>query len=367
MKDRIPTKILSNGALRYGVYDEAETLLRYEYIKPEDEPTQEGNPLCKATLLDDSACIAMGLPTSSVPNDALTFLGIGENRAFVEATVYETGTTTPISNVLIDGIKTRSGADVYTDSGGVARGFSTTTTTAIGVNTEYVDLAVPAARSFSTPLGKKTVITLYATRKTNTGNLETVVTSSGYYRFTNKVLVDVHVCGGGMDGGYGYSSGNTYGGNGGDGGRQAYQTNIVPDPETRYQAIVGARGGGTSNFMGVNSSSGIANPGGVGWRAATSGTGEVASTPGNPNTVKKYGTGDTNFAGGSGGGGDRYYATRSGGSPYGGKGGAASNNTLATDATGYGGGGGGGSPSSSSTTPGEGYQGAIWFRWRYAV
>ena len=42
MKDRISTKILENGAVRYGIYDEAGALLRYEYIKLEDEPEVEG-------------------------------------------------------------------------------------------------------------------------------------------------------------------------------------------------------------------------------------------------------------------------------------------------------------------------------------
>lgn len=59
MKDHIPTKILANGALRYGVYDDAGTLLRHEYIKPEDEPTEEGDPLCKATLLPDDVVSAV--------------------------------------------------------------------------------------------------------------------------------------------------------------------------------------------------------------------------------------------------------------------------------------------------------------------
>lgn len=33
MRDRTPTKVLANRAIRYGFYDAAGTLLRYEYIK----------------------------------------------------------------------------------------------------------------------------------------------------------------------------------------------------------------------------------------------------------------------------------------------------------------------------------------------
>ena len=48
IKDRIPTNVLSNGAIRYGVYDEAGGLLRYEYIKREDEPLEEGTNINRA-------------------------------------------------------------------------------------------------------------------------------------------------------------------------------------------------------------------------------------------------------------------------------------------------------------------------------
>ena len=53
MRDRIPTKLLDNGAVRYGVYDENGALLRYEYIKPEDEPTDNGTALNKANIMPD--------------------------------------------------------------------------------------------------------------------------------------------------------------------------------------------------------------------------------------------------------------------------------------------------------------------------
>ena len=47
VKDRIPTEVLNNGAVRYGVYDENRNLLRYEYMKREDEPIEEGTPVNK--------------------------------------------------------------------------------------------------------------------------------------------------------------------------------------------------------------------------------------------------------------------------------------------------------------------------------
>lgn len=61
MRDRLSTKILSNGATRYGVYDETGNLLRYEYIKLEDEPTVEGDLFSKANMLPDSIPALLGL------------------------------------------------------------------------------------------------------------------------------------------------------------------------------------------------------------------------------------------------------------------------------------------------------------------
>lgn len=76
MTDRVPTKVLGNGAVRYGVYDEDGNLLRYEYIKAEDDPSEIGTPLRKETLLKDATAQAIGL-TQEDPtvDDALDKLG----------------------------------------------------------------------------------------------------------------------------------------------------------------------------------------------------------------------------------------------------------------------------------------------------
>lgn len=84
MKDRQPTQILDNGAIRYGIYDEAGQLLRYEYMKREDAPTVEGTPLNKANLLSDAtaAKIWRGAtkPDDPTVNDALNKLTEGTAR-----------------------------------------------------------------------------------------------------------------------------------------------------------------------------------------------------------------------------------------------------------------------------------------------
>ena len=79
MKDRRPTMVLENGAIRYGIYDELGALLRYEYIRPEDAPTQIGTPLTKMTLLSDETAEAIGLEQEDpTVNDALAGLASGK-------------------------------------------------------------------------------------------------------------------------------------------------------------------------------------------------------------------------------------------------------------------------------------------------
>jgi hypothetical protein len=50
IKDRVPVNVLSNDAIRYGIYDDKGNLIRHEYIKREDEPTEIGTPVNKALL-----------------------------------------------------------------------------------------------------------------------------------------------------------------------------------------------------------------------------------------------------------------------------------------------------------------------------
>ena len=75
MRDRVSTKILDNGATRYGVYDETGALLRYEYIKLEDEPSTEGDFFNKANMLPDSIPKLLGLKMENPQvKDALNVL-----------------------------------------------------------------------------------------------------------------------------------------------------------------------------------------------------------------------------------------------------------------------------------------------------
>lgn len=84
MKDRQPTQVLANGAIRYGIYGADGTLDRYEYMKREDEPTVEGTPLNKANLLSDVTENKIWnnkeKPADPTVNDALYELSKGTAR-----------------------------------------------------------------------------------------------------------------------------------------------------------------------------------------------------------------------------------------------------------------------------------------------
>lgn len=68
MKDRQPTQVLANGAIRYGIYNAGGTLDHYEYLRREDAPTVEGTPLSKANLLSDATASKLW-PGSNKPED----------------------------------------------------------------------------------------------------------------------------------------------------------------------------------------------------------------------------------------------------------------------------------------------------------
>ena len=92
MRDRVSTKILENGATRYGVYDETGKLLRYEYIKLEDEPDEEGDIFSKANMLPDSIPALLGLKMANPQvKDALNVLAnVGNVHVWSEAILKDT-------------------------------------------------------------------------------------------------------------------------------------------------------------------------------------------------------------------------------------------------------------------------------------
>lgn len=78
MRDRIGTNDLANGAVRYGVYNASGNRLRYEWIRPEDEPLENGTPLNRETFLsveaESTVWPTSGKPANPTVNDAMNKL-----------------------------------------------------------------------------------------------------------------------------------------------------------------------------------------------------------------------------------------------------------------------------------------------------
>ena len=74
MRDRIGTNDLANGAVRYGAYDADGSLLRYVWLRPEDEPLEAGTPLTAGNLLTEQSAAkiwrAGDAPANPMVNEA---------------------------------------------------------------------------------------------------------------------------------------------------------------------------------------------------------------------------------------------------------------------------------------------------------
>lgn len=84
IRDRVPVNVLSNNAIRYGVYDEEGKFLRYEYIKREDEAVEEGTPINRALLSN----IQGDLYSSDRYNTVEVVAG--QEEAFVSGNIFPT-------------------------------------------------------------------------------------------------------------------------------------------------------------------------------------------------------------------------------------------------------------------------------------
>lgn len=267
MRDRTPTKALENGALRYGVYAEDGSLLRYEYLALEDEPADPGTDLSKLNLLQDSTEVALFGRAADRTIDE-TFSGIaGQLKLIMSdmATITLTVQTTngkPIPDALVQGILGENGQAVYTDANGVATGY-------IGEGQQVVKVSGYAdVEDYSETLTVVKGTNISKTWKLTTNNFLSVK-SSRSVKFTGNVsTIDYSVTSGGGGGGAGYGY---PGGGGGAGGGTITKTGVEISPNTVYPATVGAGGkggtyldydghpGGQSSFMGDAPAGG--NPG----------------------------------------------------------------------------------------------------------
>lgn len=393
MRDRTPTRALENGALRYGVYAEDGSLLRYEYLALEDDPTDPGTELRKSTLLQDSTEVSLfGSAADRTVDDA--FAGIAgqlklimSNTAIITLTVQDT-TGKPIPEVRVQGILSESGQAVYTNANGVVTGYIGEGAQVIKVS-GYADL-----EDYSETVTVVKGTTINKTIKLTTRNFLKITASKSVAFSGNVKTVDVNAVGGGGGGGYGAG---TYrgsgGGGGGGGGHSVIQTGIAVEINTPYLCIVGAGGeskraekatdGGESSFLNVRASGGGGGQYAYGTPSGGAGSGNGNGGAGNGGSDDAFdgtvGTeqgflsfSESGYVGGGGGGGSGSDSDGNTGSPgtgkgYGGNGGGRSGDATKNEGepgvNGYGGGGGGGgSYLSNYSAGGKGGSGCIAIR-----
>ena len=391
MRDRTPTRALENGALRYGVYAEDGSLLRYEYLALEDEPADPGTELSKATLLQDSTEVSLfGSAADRTVDDAFAGIAgqlklIKSDMAAITLTVQDTNGK-PIPEVLVQGILSESGQAVYTNASGVAAGYIGEGAQVIKVS-GYADVA-----DYSETLTAVKGTTISKTWKLTTLDFLRITASKSIKFSGNVKSVDCSRLGGGGGGGGGLAVADDESdtGAGGGAGDVVEDVGIAVIANTLYPIVVGAGGkggknrsyvsyggsdkppadngsdGGSTTAFGKTAEGGKGGKGGQYTGLITGGAssngkgadgvryGEFASSKGkngedgkktvfaSMTTTEKSGGG-----GASGGGGRNYNGGRAtGGSPGGGKGGYSDNNYIyhgeaGVDGKGGGGGGGG--------------------------
>lgn len=340
-----------------------------------DQPTQEGTPLNKASLLTDGVCEILGLDHNATPNDAFLAICLPSGKYAVSVTVKSPGGR-PIPNVTLSGLLTAAGNPVVTGTDGVGFGFATTSPVTVTADiSSFLDLTGTASVTITPTAGvvNKAVITC-----TRASSAQTTLSSSKNVRFSPDVSeYDFSAIGGGFNGsqGSGEKINNTeaaVGGNGGNAGGVINQAGITYDGSA-ISVIVGGIGG-NSGVNGVLTGAGAA--GGIGARL-------VDSTP-SLNRKASAGGNTTGFlyppteVGGAGGGGmarirssGSYNESASGGTPGGGAG-AEWVNKPGSDGSRPGSGGGGGAATSRTitgggelTSGGAGQPGLVGFMWRY--
>lgn len=269
MKDRVPGKP-GRVELRYDDGTKVQVTMARA-----DEPVEEGTPLCKATLLSDDVCDALGIDrVESTPSDALLAVPRYTDAAIADAITalgYTVLTITallvngsPLPNVKVEGLTGIDASKAYTDKNGKIK---------LYVKEGTFNLSIPSVQCIDATMPNQTVVVTASQQKTvimrmqTTGITSKTFTTSDTIKFSpNVASVDVFCVGGGGGGGFGAGS-KAYGGGGG-GGRTATRVSVAFTALNTYPVVIGTGGsasdsgnyggnaGGTSSCMGISASGG---------------------------------------------------------------------------------------------------------------
>lgn len=394
MQDRTPTPGQEGRVL---ITPEDGSAPFYAKVEMADNPTQAGTPLNKSTLLQDSICEILGIPNTSVPNDAFAklALGIGKYGYIVHVELWD---GTPVPGAIINGLQAPSGETVITNENGDGVAVSTETEITISITSPYID-----AFSIDDFVVESTGILTYVTKILNkiSDSSGILIENSNVYHLSPRVLsFDVTAVGAGGGGGDGHTP--SVSGAGGGGGYVETVLNVTVENDRELTVQIGAGGaitptttpqsqpsqGGATNVtlgenlivsanggMGGESLPGYPGTDAIGGDGNGKGGDGVATTSTPSDQYGESGVGyrfndpSLGLAGGGGGGagsGGNMYPSPAipGGAPYGGTGDSAAG--PSTSGTGPGGGGGGGSAyNGASHDASPGHNGGAYFRFHY--
>ena len=259
----------------------------YAKIEMADNPTQQGTPLTKETLLQDSTEIEIfGNSSNRTVDDA--FVGIMgkislimENAATMTLTV-ENQSGVPMPNVHVDGIFDENGDSLSTNESGQISGYVSEGNTIFSVS-GYADI-VDFSEQFEVVKGQSYSHTIQLTTRNFIK-----ITSSKNIKFSGNVeQVDVTCVGGG---GGAIATAANHSANGGAGGYCVVQEDVNFSSNVLYSAIIGSGGtgasfrhsasdGGKTSFLGVSANGGAGGQYDVEAPAIGNGNGAYATKAG---------------------------------------------------------------------------------------
>lgn len=378
MQDFVPlgtgnSRFLKSSIAEDATWEQARELFRKGLFPTDIGPVneagvaQKGDPLNKETLLRDDTCEILGLPNTAYVNDAIMQLAVPPGQYIVRATVL-TGRGRPAPNVLVEGLKTVAGANVYTSEEGVAFGLATGSPATLTAISDFLDVPANASGSFTLQAGIFNEVTISFNSGTET---KATISDSKIVRFSPDVSdFDCSGIGGGSNGARGSNSSfATYGGKGGNAG-ETVNVSGVKNTGKHISVTVGGVGGNTI-VEGVLTARGNIIQGGRGaYNYSNYGDKGAAVVGADNNTDFLYPPTQVGGAGGGGGSGRNDSNTNwpgtLGGKPGGGLGGNSGNPGSPGSLPGSGG-GGGGTYNNQIADGGAGKPGLVGFVWRYAT